>query len=42
MNINTAANFVEKTGDNVLTKLAHFAVGKIQKNEQSRQFLVTN
>jgi hypothetical protein len=33
MDINAAVNYIEKTGDNVLTKLACYAVGKIQKNE---------
>lgn len=33
MNINAAVKFIEETGDSVSTRLAHYAVGRIQKNE---------
>ncbi|MDI6815723.1 MAG: hypothetical protein QME41_00825 [Actinomycetota bacterium] len=32
MNINAAIKFVEATGDNVLSKLAYHAVGRIKKD----------
>lgn len=33
MNVDRAVRFIEKTGDNILMKLAYYAVGRIEKDE---------